>query len=332
MLGRLFDKPAYGKMIDEKKLIIGGFMFEINSIPVFISVVEQGSFSKAAEVLGFSNSGVSKRISALEAQLGVKLLYRSTRKLSLTEAGERYYQHAQRAFEAAKEAESAATGLQQEAQGVLRISAPMSFSRSHIAPIIPKFLKAYPKISIQMELSDTWSDVISEGYDLALRAGDLPDSSLVAKPLAPLHSVICAAPNYLEEFGSPKEPADLVQHNCLLYSYHSTSNEWFFNRNDEDVRVEVKGNYQVNNSDALKEALLTGLGVGRLPSFIAGEEIKKGNLIPLLTDYQMPYKNLVALYPQRQYLAKKVSVFLSFLEEQFDQNLPYWDDWKRSSS
>lgn len=315
-------------MIDEKKLLIGFFMFEISSIPIFISVVEQGSFSKAAQILGFSNSAVSKRISGLEAQLGVKLLYRSTRKLSLTEAGERYYEHAQRSLQAAKEAESAATELQQEAQGLLRISAPMSFSRMHLAPIIPLFLKQYPKIKIQMELSDTWSDVIAEGFDLALRAGDLPDSILIAKHITPLHSVVCASPDYLKAFGSPQKPTDLIQHNCLLYSYHSTNNEWFFNRDDHDFRVEVKGNYQVNNSDALKEALLTGLGIARLPSFIAGEEIKRGKLVPLLTDYQMPFKNLVVLYPERQYLAKKVRVFLAFLNTHFDGDKPYWDNWK----
>ncbi len=303
-------------------------MFEISTIPIFVSVVEQASFSKAADILGFSNSAVSKRISALEAQLGVKLLYRSTRKLSLTEAGERYYVHAQRALQAANEAQSAATELQQEAQGILRISAPMSFSRMHLAPIIPVFLKRYPKIKLQMTLSDTWSDVIAEGFDLALRAGDLPDSTLIAKPLAPLHSVICASPDYLNEFGSPLTPIDLMQHNCLLYSYHSTKNEWHFNRNDQDFKVEVKGNYQVNNSDALREALLTGLGIARLPSFIAGNDIKQGKLIPLLNDYQMPYKNLVALYPERQYLAQKVSVFLEFLDEYFDQDKPYWDSWK----
>lgn len=302
-------------------------MFEISSIPIFVSVVEQGSFSKAAEVLGFSNSAVSKRISALEAQLGVQLLYRSTRKLSLTEAGERYYVHAQRSLQAAKEAQSAATELQQEAQGLLRISAPMSFSRMHLAPIIPIFLKRYSKIKIQMELSDTWSDVIAEGFDLALRAGDLPDSMLIAKPLVKLHSVVCASPDYLNAFGKPQTPIDLIQHNCLLYSYHSTKNEWYFNRNDQNFNVEVKGNYQVNNSDALREALLTGLGIARLPSFIAGEDIRQGKLIPLLNDYQMPSKNLVALYPERQYLAKKVSVFLDFLDEYFDKDKPYWDNW-----
>lgn len=314
-------------MIGELKLIIRRNMFEISSIPIFVSVVEQGSFSKAADILGFSNSAVSKRISALEAQLGVKLLYRSTRKLSLTEAGERYYVHAQRSLQAAKEAQSAATELQQEAQGLLRISAPMSFSRMHLAPIMPIFLARYPKIKLQMELSDTWSDVIAEGFDLALRAGDLPNSMLIAKPLAPLHSVICASPDYLKTFGTPQTPIDLMQHNCLLYSYHSTKNEWYFNRNDQDFNVEVKGNYQVNNSDALREALLTGLGIARLPSFIAGNDIKQGKLIPLLSDYQMPYKNLVALYPERQYLAKKVRVFLDFLDEYFDKNSPYWDNW-----
>lgn len=303
-------------------------MFEISSIPIFISVIEQGSFSKAAQVLGFSNSAISKRISALEAQLGVKLLYRSTRKLSLTEAGEHYYEHAQRALQAAKEAESAATGLQQEAQGLLRISAPMSFSRQHLAPIIPLFLAKYPNIKIQMELSDSWSDMIAEGFDLALRAGDLPDSLLIAKQITTLHSVICASPAYLAQYGEPQIPADLIEHNCLLYSHQATSNEWVFHKHDQVFKVEVQGNYQVNNSDALKEALLMGLGVARLPSFIAGEEIKKGHLIPLLTEYQMPFKKLAALYPQRQYLAKKVRVFLAFLEQHFDQEKPYWDEWK----
>ena len=299
----------------------------INAIPIFIAVIESGSFSQAAVSLGISKSAVSKRISGLESQLGVKLLHRSTRKLSLTEAGNSYYEYAFQALILAQEAENAATKLQSVPKGKLRISCPMSFGNLHIAPLIPQFLQQYPHIELYMNMSDSWTDIIKEGLDLSLRAGDLPDSSLVARKITSIKSVLCASKEYLERRGCPQKPGDLITHNCILYSYHSTINEWGFITNAEEEKVRVSGNYQVNNSEALRESLVQGLGIGRLPTFIAGQHIKNGSLVAVLEAYKMPQKTLYAVFPERKFLPEKVRVFIDYLLEHFDREDPSWDQW-----
>ncbi|WP_286828143.1 MULTISPECIES: LysR family transcriptional regulator [Kordiimonas] len=303
-------------------------MQDISAIPVFTCVVEEGSFSKAAGKLGITKSAVSKRISGLEGQLGVKLLQRSTRKLSLTEAGARYFEHAVQALNAAQDAQNAAMELQATPQGTLRLSVPMSFGRLHIAPIIPQFLKQYPNVKIHMDMSDQTRDVIAEGFDVALSAGDLPDSSLIARKLAPLHSVLCASKDYIARHGMPKSPQDLIQHNCILFTYHTGVPEWVFIRNGEESRVRIEGNYQVNNSEALHEALLQGLGIGRLPTFVAGPDIQSGKLVPILSDYEMPHKAIYAVFPEKRYLPEKVRVFIDFMVTNLGGNIPHWDRWR----
>ena len=303
-------------------------MRNISTLPVFVSVIEQGSFSKAAEKLGLTKSAVSKRITELESQLGVKLLHRTTRKLSLTEAGERYFENALVALRAAQEAEDAATELQNVPKGILRVSALMSFGRLHLAPMIPAFLKQYPRIELHMTMNDRFTDIIAEGFDVAVRVGDYRKTVSTAKKIAPLHSVICASPTYIAEHGLPASPAALPHHNCILYTYHTVVNEWVFFRADETETVRVSGNYQVNNSEALRESLVQGLGVGRLPTFIAGEDIKAGRLIPLLDQYVMPHKILYAVFPEKQYLPEKVRVFIQFIIQNLGGEHPYWDRWK----
>ncbi len=299
----------------------------ISAIPIFTAVVKSGSFSKAADNLGISKSAVSKRISGLESQLGVKLLHRSTRKLSLTEAGKNYFEHASQALHFAQKAENAATKLQQAPKGILRISSPMSFGHLHIAPLIPRFLKQYPQIEIQMDMNDVWSNVIAEGFDIALRAGDSPDSSLITRKVTSLNSVLCASTEYLAQHKAPKKPQELVNHNCILYTYHTVVNEWVFMKNDGEEIIRVSGNFQVNNSEALRESLVNGLGIGRLPTFIAGNDIQNGKLIPVLDNYTMPHKSLYAVFPERQYMPEKVRVFINFLVENFDRDNPHWDQW-----
>ena len=303
-------------------------MRNISTLPVFVSVIEQGSFSKAAEKLGLTKSAVSKRITELESQLGVKLLHRTTRKLSLTEAGERYFENALVALRAAQEAEDAATELQNVPKGILRVSALMSFGRLHLAPMIPAFLKQYPRIELHMTMNDGGADMIAEGFDVAVRVGDYRKTVSTAKKIAPLHSVICASPAYIAEHGLPASPAALTHHNCILYTYHTVVNEWVFFRAGETKTVRVSGNYQVNNSEALRESLVQGLGVGRLPTFIAGEDIKAGRLIPLLDQYVMPHKTLYAVFPEKQYLPEKVRVFLQFVIQNLGGEHPHWDRWK----
>ncbi|AWF81569.1 LysR family transcriptional regulator [Microbulbifer sp. A4B17] len=300
-------------------------METISAIPIFVTVAETGGFSPAAKLLGISKSAVSKRVTQLELQLGVKLLHRTTRKLSLTEVGEHFYEHARISYKAARDAQDAVMQLQGEPRGRLRINAPMSFGRLHLAPLIPVFLKRYPEISIDMVLDDKVVDLVGEGFDIAIRGGDLPDTSLIARKLAPLKSILCASPDYLKEFGEPTELEQLSAHNCLIFTYSRDVKEWGFIKDNHLHTIEVKGNYQVNNSEALREALLRGVGIGRLPTFVAGPDIEAGKLIPLFEEYQMPAKSIYAVFPERQFMPAKVRAFIDFAIEYFGGDTPYWD-------
>lgn len=295
------------------------------AIPVFVAVVENGGFSAAARTLGISKSAVSKRINQLEANLGVRLLHRTTRKLSLTEAGERYFEHAAQALTAAGQAEDAVTELQGEPQGNLKISSPMSFGRLHVAPLIPKLLQRYPKLQIDLVMDDRKVDLVAGGFDVAIRAGNLPASTLIARKLAPVRQVLCASPDYIDRYDRPGTPAELSGHNCVLYSYSSDAGEWTLIGESGPETVTVSGSYQVNNSEALLEALREGIGIGRLPTFVAGPDLKTGRLVKLFESYRLPDFTLYAVFPERQYLPAKVRAFLDFAIEYFGGDKPYWD-------
>ena len=300
-------------------------MEEFAAIPVFVAVVENGGFSAASRTLGVSKSAVSKRINQLENHLGVLLLHRTTRKLSLTEAGERFYEHAAEALSAASKAEDAVTELQGEPQGKLKISSSMSFGRLHVAPLIPKFMQRYPKLQIDLVMDDRNIDLVAEGIDVAIRSGDMPDSTLVARKLAPLRQVLCASPGYIDRYGMPATPSELGERNCILFSYSGDANEWTLNKGDRSESVLVSGSYRVNNSEAILEALREGVGIGRLPTFVAGPDLKAGNLLRVLEAYHIPDHIFYAVFPERQYLPAKVRAFLDFAIEYFGGDQPYWD-------
>jgi DNA-binding transcriptional LysR family regulator len=302
-------------------------MDQFGAIPVFVAVVESGGFSAAARTLEISKSAVSKRINRLEAHLGVRLLYRTTRKLSLTEAGERYFEHAAQALRAAGQAEDAVTELQGEPQGQLRISSPMSFGRLHVAPMIPKLMQRYPRLQVDLVMDDRRVDLVAAGFDVAIRSqsGTLPDSSMIARKLAPLRQVLCASPDYIERHGLPSTPTELMGHNCVLFSYSSDANEWTLHCEGKAETVLVSGNYRVNNSEALLEALREGMGIGRLPTFVAGPYLKSGGLVKLFDSYRIPDQEFYAVLPQREYLPAKVRAFLDFAIEYFGGDEPYWD-------
>ncbi|WP_085909207.1 LysR family transcriptional regulator [Kiloniella majae] len=302
-------------------------MESMNAIPIFVAVVEEGSFAAAARRVGVTKSAISKRISQLETHLGVQLLHRSTRKLSLSEAGEQYLAHAIQSLAAAQDAEDAVAQLQGAPQGRLRINTPMSFGRLHVAPLIPEFLETYPGVGIDMVMDDRVVDMVEGGFDLAIRVRTLEDSALIARKLAPCHNLLCAAPCYFEKHGIPQKLEDLRDHNCLHYAYASTIHTWqFIQDGGERVSLETKGNYQVNNSEALREALVAGIGIGRLPTFIANEEIAVGRLKPLLPDYKLPSQTIYAVFPERRHLPAKVRVFVDFLVDKLGGNHPYWEE------
>jgi DNA-binding transcriptional LysR family regulator len=298
---------------------------DLNDVAVFVAVVDAGSFTRAAERLKVSRPAVSKQVSRLEESLGVRLLNRTTRRLSLTEAGRIFYERASRGLEDLAEARAEVAQLQEKPRGVLRINVPMSFGILHIAPLLPAFMREYPELAVEMDLNDRKLDVIEEGFDVSVRISDLPDSTLVARRLAPCRHVIVAAPAYLERHGVPKTPADLKEHQVLSYSLQQSSLQWHFLTSDgRPEEVTVGGRLQVNNSLALCEALLAGMGVARTPTFLVGEDLRQGRLTALLENYRSLEISIYLVYPQRRYLSPKVRAFADFLAGKI-KDPPYWD-------
>ncbi|CAH1567515.1 Transcriptional regulator, LysR family [Vibrio jasicida] len=300
-------------------------MNAIASLPVFVAVVECGSFSLAAKQLNLTKSAISKRINQLEDDLGIRLLNRTTRKLSLTEAGRRYFEYASQAVNLAQQGVDAVSELQGSPQGRLKITAPMSFGVLHVAPLISEFLARYPKIEVDLQLEDAMVDLVEQGFDLGIRIGELATSNLIAKRLAPCKSVLCASPEYLEEFGVPTKPSDLVTHNCLRYSYFRGGVEWMFINSGNEYKVLPKGNFVVNNSEAIRQLLLRGSGIAQLPTFIAAKDFASGNLKPLMEEFSLPEHAIYAVFPERKHMPLKVRVFIDFISEKLGTDTPYWD-------
>mgnify|MGYP000010551705 CR=1 FL=1 len=299
-------------------------MDDLTDMAVFAGVVEAHGFSGAARQLGLSKAVVSKRVARLEQRLGARLLYRTTRRLSVTESGTTYYEYCARVVAEAAEAEDAVTQLQTEPRGTLKVNAPMSFGRMHLASAIVAFLQHYPEVRVDMVMNDARLDLVAEGFDVAIRIAELPDSSLVARRLAPCRIAVCAAPAYLKRHGQPCTPADLRWHNCLLYTYSGPYGEWRFRgvRNGESVRV--SGNLRANNGETLREAAVAGLGIIHSPTFLVGEDLKAGRLKRVLPRYALPELSIHALYAQRRHLPAKVRVFIEFLAVRFGPE-PTWD-------
>lgn len=294
------------------------------AMAVFARVVENRSFTQAAGALGRSKSAVSKAVSALEDRLGARLLNRTTRRLSLTEAGAAYYERAARILAEAAEADSAVSALQDEPRGTLRVNAPMSFGQRHLAPAIGAFLERYPELRLDITLSDRIVDLIGEGYDVAVRIAALPDSSLIAAKLAPNRRLVCATPGYLARAGTPRHPQDLRRHNCFGYTYQATGNTWRFVGPEGPVAVRVTGTLSANNGEILKAAVLEGLGLSLIPSFSIAGELKSGELVNVLPDYIDTETSVYAVYPHSRHLSAKVRAFVDFLRHRFGPE-PYWD-------
>lgn len=296
----------------------------LSGMAVFAKVVEARSFTAAAFELGMSKSAVSKQISRLEDRLGARLLNRTTRRLSLTETGAAFYDRCARVVAEAQEAELAVTNLQSEPRGTLRVNAPMSFGHLHIAPAIPDFLARYPELRVDMTMNDRFVDLIDEGFDVAIRIARLTDSSLIARRLAPDRRVLCGAPSYFERHGEPETPDDLIRHNCLSYAYVSDTDQWQFIDGEGTRAVAVRGTLRANNGDAIRQALLAGLGIAILPSFIVGPDVQAGRLKEVLRPYVPNRASVYAVYPHSRHLSAKVRVFVDFLADRFGPS-PYWD-------
>lgn len=300
-------------------------MQAFSAIPVFVSVVENGSFSVAARKLNITKSAVSKRITQLEDELGIRLLNRTTRKISLTEAGQRYYDYVVQSLSLAQQGIDAVSELQGTPRGKLKITTPMTFGVLHVSPLIAEFLSLYPEIEIDLQLEDRMVDLVEEGFDLGIRIGHLPESNLIAKRLAPCLSVLCATQHYLDTHGTPSKPSDLADHNCLLYTYYRGGTEWTFTQGGQQYKVIPKGRLSVNNSEVIRKTLLNHGGVAKLPTFIVGKELAAGNLKIVLPDYSLPQHAVYAVYPERKHMPLKVRAFIDFLDEKLGTDTPYWD-------
>ena len=298
---------------------------QLDAMALFARVVEAGGFSAAARELGLSKASVSKRIARLEDRLGVRLLNRTTRRLSLSEAGEAFYAGCRRMVSEAEAAEQAVTHLAAAPRGTLRVNAPMSFGQLHLAPALNAFLERYPELAVDLVLDDREANLVQDGFDVGVRIKPLQDSSLIARRLAPSRALICAAPAYLEAHGAPVRPEDLSRHPCLLYSYHSEPGVWVMRGPEGERRVRVSGRLRANNGEALLKAAVDGFGVTLMPTFIIGEALRQGRLQPVLRDWAAGSPVAVhAIYPASRNLSPKVRVFVDFLGERFAPE-PYWD-------
>lgn len=292
---------------------------------VFARTVQGGSFSAAARALDLTPSAVSKQISQLENQIGMRLLYRTTRHLRLTEEGEAFYERCLRVLAELEEAEQWITASRGAVRGTLRVAGTVAFAKYHVMPLIPEFLQRYPDLRVHLEVTDRFVDLTETGTDVAIRFTEqLVDPSLVARRLAVNRRVICASPAYIEAHGMPRTPEDLIEHNCLRLYTVSTFNEWEFDGPEGSRVLEVTGNFETNSADTLYHATLAGLGIARLSTFLVGPDLKAGRLVRLLPEYAHEKASILAVYPQRRHLSPKVRAFIDFLVEKFTP-VPPWE-------
>jgi DNA-binding transcriptional LysR family regulator len=300
-------------------------MDNLADIAVFVKVVEAGSFTAAAEALGSSQPVVSKSITRLEERLGARLLNRTTRRLSLTEAGAELYRRSSHALAAIGEAELEVASLQTEPRGTLKINVPVSFAILHLAPALKEFLDRFPGVNLEMSTDDRQVDVVEEGYDAVIRIGRLQDSTLVARRIAPCRVVICAAPSYLKEHGEPQQPEDLLSHNCLLYTLGSSPRTWRLKGPDGgELMMPVNGNLAGNNGLAERAAAVAGLGLSYLPTFYVADDLRAGRLMSVMRGSVTQDFSINVLYPERRNLSPKLRAFIDFLAAKFGPE-PYWD-------
>jgi len=301
-------------------------MNRFENMDTFVRVVEVGTISGAADRLGIAKSAVSRRLKELETHLGVELFHRTTRRMNLTDTGRAFYRQSLRILEDVLEAELATSQAHAELQGSLKVALPLSFGLMHLGPAINAFLQEHPQIEFDLDFNDREVDLMQEGFDLAIRIATLADSSLIARRLSTMQSVLCASPDYLDRMGVPKHPDDLLNHQCLVYSLIQDFENWRFHDKDGNVLVaKIHPYLKSSNGEFLRNAAVDGLGISRFPTFIAYKEIERGSLIPLLTQYKQLELEVYAIYPQTRHLSQRVRTFVDFLVKRF-AGMPYWDE------
>jgi LysR family transcriptional regulator for bpeEF and oprC len=278
----------------------------------FARAVETGSFSAVARELGTGQPNVSRHIASLEQHLGTRLLHRSTRKLTLTPEGERYYNEARRVLDAVTEAESNARG-EDRPSGLLRIACPTALGRTHLLPRIKTLLRRYPEMDLDLQIGDRFIDLVEEGVDLAIRIGMLKDSALKARRIGTAERVCVASPGYLAEHSAPRVPEDLLQHDCILYTLLASGSTWSF----RDSEVAGSGRFRVNSPDGVQRVVLDGLGIAYTPVWLFEEALLDGRVQALLLDHLGPASPIHIVYPAKRLLPRRASVFMDFIAEAF---------------
>lgn len=293
---------------------------------IFVEVARANGFSAAAKRIGLSRAQVSKSVMQLEQHLGTRLFNRTTRRISLTEIGRIYLARCIDILGDIAETEAIAAEQTGEARGRLTLSAPTSFGILHLREAIPAYLGQHPQVQISLNLADRFIDVVDEGFDLVIRIGELADSSLIARRLAPCRRLLCASPDYLQAHGEPRVPQDLAIHHCLVYSNELKPDSWRLQGPAGVETVRVNGPVCADNGDILRTAAVAGLGVTLLPTFIVGTDLKAGRLRQVLADYCPPQISIHAVFPSRRHLSAKVRSFVDFMAAYFGER-PEWDEF-----
>ncbi|CAB3693997.1 LysR family transcriptional regulator [Paraburkholderia rhynchosiae] len=287
---------------------------QLDDMRIFVATVDAHNFTAAARRLSFSKQLVSRRVMALEEALGVPLLIRNTRKLAVTELGQEFYERAKRILSEVEDAEQAMSLRRAGPRGLLRVSAPMSFGMMHLSPLVARFLREHGDVRFDMELSDRTVDVVGEGFDMAVRIGVLPDSTLIAQKLIDVNLVACCSPAYLRRRGAPATPQDLARHSCLLYG-HGGVVTWEFAVDGVVKGFEVHGPLRANNGDLIRDAAVAGLGIVRLPDFIVADALRSGQLVTVLDEFLPSPTGVYAVYPQHRQSSLTIRAFVDFLRK-----------------
>ncbi len=299
-------------------------MPDLNDMQTFARVVEANGFSEAARRNGVSKSAMSKAVSKLERSLDVRLLSRSSRGLSLTEAGAAFYEHCLRIAAEAARADDVVSQSQSTPLGVLKISVPVAFGRLHVAPAAVEYLKHHPRVRLDMRVTNRTVDLVDEGYDLVIRVARMPNPYAVSRVLAPVRHVVCATPEYLKCHGIPSTPQELERHNCLEHTRFGSQSEWRLQNAGHEMVVPIRGTFRINDNDVLSQAALAGLGIALLPTFIIGRELECGRLQAVLQEWVPLERYIYAVHQPNPHLPMKVRSFVDFLKDRFGPD-PYWD-------
>ncbi|WP_352259856.1 LysR family transcriptional regulator [Psychrobacter sp. TB55-MNA-CIBAN-0194] len=300
-------------------------MGQLEDMVMFVRIVEAGSITKAAEQLNIAKSAVSRRLKELETRLGSQLISRTTRQSNLTQAGEQYYYRVTNILNEVDALNEASSGAPTRIEGTLKMTSPLSFGLLHLKDIIDEYANQHPNLNFELDFSDRHTDLVEEGFELAIRIGEMQDSSYQAKRISLIRHTLCASPEYLDKMGTPKTVEDLADHEFLQYSLSKSNTIALTDEQGKKHQVDVNSKIKINNGDFLHDMAVKGHGITFLPTFITYQTVANGDLVPILQQYQLPMLTAYAVYPKNRFLSQRCRYFIDFIAERFGDN-PYWDE------